>query len=117
IDRATFIGLIDLLRGKLHQTDAAARARIAIAKERSARAADLAKARDAFNQILVPAVDEAMFNLGIGLETAADAREQNGIKATLKALSEHELALYGASLSLVAEVNEIYGLLREVIVL
>src|SRR6202023_129070 len=90
---------------------------IAITKERLGRAADLAKARDAFNQVLMPTVDEAQFNLVLGLETAADAGEPNRIKAMLKALSEQELALYGASLSLVAEVNEIYGLLREVIVL
>jgi len=117
IDPATFVRPIDLLHDKVRQTDEATRSRIAISRERLSRAADLAKARDAFNQIVMPTVDEAQFNLVLGLETATEAQEPDRIKATLKALSEQELALYGASLSLVAEVNEIYGLLREVIVL
>jgi methyl-accepting chemotaxis protein len=118
IDRGSIVSLIDRLSAEIQQADAATRERIATEDEKTKRAAQLVMAQEAFNQMILSVVDEAQFNLVIGLERAAEGmRADASMKATLQRLSDHELALYGAGLSLLTEVNQVYGLMREVIVL
>ncbi|MBI4275498.1 MAG: HAMP domain-containing protein [Rhizobiales bacterium] len=117
IDQPDFIAKIDRLNGAIGQANTGALQRIAIESEKAKRAAELTKANDAFNEALVSVVDEAQFNLLIGLETAADGKGADTLKATLKQLSDQELATYGAALTLQAEVNQVFGLLREILVL
>ena len=49
----------------------------------------------------------------IGLQGAAEITDAEQLKATLRKLADQELARYGTSLTLLADLNQAYGLLRE----
>jgi methyl-accepting chemotaxis protein len=116
IDKAAFLGKIDALSGGIRNADAAARQRIAIEAEKAQKGAQLTKASDTFNEVLLSAADEAQFNLLMGMEDAGK-REGDELRDTLKQLTDKELGAYGGDLTLLAEVNKVAGLLREVLVL
>ena len=113
VDRPRLIALIDQLGANIQQMDNAARHRIAIHGQKAELAERMSRARVVFNQVLSNAVDEAQFGLVIGLQNAAGLADPDQLKTTLKTLSERELVAYGTSLSLLAELNQAYGLLRE----
>ena len=117
VDRSQLIALIDRLGAGIQQMDSAARQRIAIEAQKAALAERLTQARATFNQVLANAVDEAQFGLVFGLQSAAEITEPDQLKTTLKNLAERELSAYGTSLSLLADLNQAYGLLREALAL
>jgi methyl-accepting chemotaxis protein len=117
VGRDKLVEIINRLRGEIGQADTAARERITIEADKVARVAQLARAQDAFNQLLVDAVDVAQFKLMLGMERAANVGTADAVKSRMQRLSENELPAYGTELTLHAELNQLHALLREVLVL
>jgi methyl-accepting chemotaxis protein len=115
VDRARIMATIDQLAANIQQMDKAARQRVAIEAQKAEIAESMSRARVVFNQVLSSAVDETQFALQIGLQSAGEIADADKLKATLKKLADEELARYGTSLQLLAELNQAYGLLREAI--
>ncbi len=113
VDRARMTTMIDRLAANIQQMDNAARQRIAIEVQKAEVAERMSRARVVFNQVLSNTVDETQFALTIGLQSAGEITDAEQLKATLKKLADQELARYGTSLTLLAELNQAYGLLRE----
>ena len=113
VDRARMTTMIDRLAANIQQMDNAARQRIAIEVQKAEVAERMSRARVVFNQVLSNTVDETQFALTIGLQSASEITDAEQLKATLKKLADQELARYGTSLTLLAELNQAYGLLRE----
>jgi len=113
VDRARVMALIDQLAANVQQMDNAARARISIDKQKAEVAERMSRARVVFNQVLANSVDEAQFGLVFGLQDAAKIADAERLQETLKTLAERELVAYGTSLSLLSDLNQAYGLLRE----
>jgi len=116
-DKAQIVLRIDRLAGDLKEAHQAARQRLVLVSERGQRVADLVIAQEELTKLFVSIADEALFDLSLGMETAGNEPESEAIKKSLKSLSEHELPVYGGTLSVVAETNQLYGLLREVAML
>ena len=94
--------------------DNAARQRIAIEVQKAEIAERMSRARVVFNQVLSNSVDETQFALVIGLQSAgeiADAEQAQGHAENLAGARTGPA--YGTSLTLLAELNQAYGLLRE----
>jgi methyl-accepting chemotaxis protein len=113
VDQPRMLAMIDQLAANIQQMDNAARHRIAIEAQKAELAERMSRARVVFNQVLGNAVDETQFALTFGLQSAADITDADKLKTTLKNLADQELARYGTSLTLLAELNQAYGLLRE----
>jgi phosphoglycerate-specific signal transduction histidine kinase len=113
VDRSRVGSLIDQLGANIQQMDNAARHRIAIDKQKAEIAERMSRARVVFNQVLANSVDEAQFGLVFGMQDAAKIADAERLQQTLKALAERELVAYGTSLSLLSDLNQAYGLLRE----
>ncbi len=113
VDRARAMTMIDKLGANIQQMDNAARQRIAIEAQKAELAEGMSRARVVFNQVLSNSVDETQFALTFGLQNAATITDADKLQATLKNLASQELARYGTSLTLLAELNQAYGLLRE----
>jgi methyl-accepting chemotaxis protein len=113
VDRAKLIPLIEELGSNIQQMDNAARHRITIHGQKAEIAERMSRARVVFNQVLSNAVDESQFGLVIGLQNAAGLADPGQLKTTMKDLAERELVAYGTSLSLLSDLNQAYGLLRE----
>ena len=113
VDRGRVIALIDELGANIKQMDNAARARISIDKQKTDVAERMSRARVVFNQVLANSVDEAQFGLVFGMQDAAKIADTERLQQTLKSLAERELVAYGTSLSLLSDLNQAYGLLRE----
>ena len=113
VDRARVMAMIDQLAANIQQMDNAARQRVAIEARKAELAEGMSRARVVFNQVLSSSVDETQFALQIGLQSAGEIADADQLKATLKSLAEQELARYGTSLTVLAELNQAYGLLRE----
>jgi methyl-accepting chemotaxis protein len=116
-DNANIVGQIDRLAGDLKQAYEAARDRLILQSDLKQRIAELVSAQEQLAQLFVSIADDALFDLTLGLETAGGEQEHEALKNSLKSLSERELPAYGGTLSIVAETNQLYGLLREVAVL
>lgn len=116
-DKSHIVAQIDQLARDLANAYQAARGRLLLIAERRQRVADLVTAQEQLTQIAVSMADEALFDLTLGMETAGSEQDPDAIKSQLKTLSERELPAYGGTLSVVAESNQLYGLLREVAVL
>jgi methyl-accepting chemotaxis protein len=116
-DSANIVTQIDRLAGNLKDAYAAARDRLILQSDLKRRIAELVSAQEQLAQLFVSIADDALFDLTLGLETAGGEQEPEALKNSLKSLSERELAAYGGTLSIVAETNQLYGLLREVAVL
>ncbi len=114
VERDGFHALVDGLASEIKQADDASRERIAIEAEKAKRVESLAKAQDTFNQLLVATVDGAQFDLMMGLERLGQGGDGAEIKDKIKTLSNRELSLYGGGMALLAEVNQLAGVLREV---
>jgi methyl-accepting chemotaxis protein len=113
VDRAGVVSMIDRLAAGIREMDGAARQRIEIERQKTDVTEQLTRAGASFNQVLANAVEDAQFALVFGLESAGEIAEPDDLKKALKGLSDRELSAYGTSLSLVAEINQAYGLLRE----
>jgi methyl-accepting chemotaxis protein len=113
VDRARVMAMIEQLAANIQQMDNAARQRVAIEARKAELAEGMSRARVVFNQVLSSSVDETQFALQIGLQSAGEIADADKLKATLKSLAEQELARYGTSLTVLAELNQAYGLLRE----
>ncbi len=116
-DKAHMVAEIDRLARDLKEAYQAARDRLILIADRTKRTADLVSAQEQLTQLSVSIADEALFDLTLGMESAAGEQDHEALKNSLKSLSEHELPAYGGTLSIVAETNQLYGLLREVAVL
>ena len=113
VDRARVMALLDELAANVQQMNNAARARISIESQKTDVAERMSRARVVFNQVLANSVDEAQFGLVFGLQDAAKIADAEKLQQTLKTLGERELVAYGTSLSLLSDLNQAYGLLRE----
>ena len=113
VDRARAMGMIDKLGTNIQQMDSAARQRIAIEAQKAEVAEGMSRARVVFNQVLSNSVDETQFALTFGLQNASSITDAEQLQASLKKLASEELVRYGSSLTLLAELNQAYGLLRE----
>jgi methyl-accepting chemotaxis protein len=116
-DRARMVADIERLARDLKEAYQAARDRLILISDRRQRTADLVSTQEQLTQLFVSIADETLFDLTLGLETAGGEQDPEALKNSLKSLSEHELPAYGGTLSIVAETNQLYGLLREVAVL
>jgi methyl-accepting chemotaxis protein len=114
VDNARILGEIDRLSLDLRGAYDAARERLALDAEKNKRVGELAKVHERLTTLMVTIADEALFDLTLGMEGAADAKEPQAIKESLKSLSERELPAYGGTLTIVAETNQLHGLLREI---
>ncbi|HYM33537.1 MAG TPA: methyl-accepting chemotaxis protein [Candidatus Cybelea sp.] len=99
---------------KLDLLDSAVRQRLAAQAAGRQLAADLATARDRFMKIVAPLIDDASFNLTLGLTSFNDKSDIGQVTHKLQELSNGELALQQALQQLVAQVNLSVGLLQEV---
>jgi methyl-accepting chemotaxis protein len=70
-------------------------------------------AHQALFEKLGPVVDEANFNLTIGMRTASEGPTQEAIASQLNALSDTELPILAAMLEAKSEANLVVGLLSE----
>ncbi len=113
VDRPRVLAMIDQLGANIQQMDNAARHRIALEAQKAEIADSMSRARVVFNQVLSNTVDETQFALVYGLQNAGQITDADQLKSALKNLAEQELARYGNSLTLLAELNQAYGLLRE----
>ena len=113
VDRVRAMTMIDKLGANIQQMDSAARQRIAIEAQKAELAEGMSRARVVFNQVLSNSVDETQFALTFGLQDAASITDAEKLQATLKNLASQDLPRYGTSLTLLAELNQAYGLLRE----
>jgi len=116
-DKARIVAQIDRLAGDLKEAYQSARERLAQVAGTRERVADLVKVQEQLTQLFVSMADDALFDLTLGMETAGSEQEPEALKKGLKSLSEKELPVYGGTLSIAAETNQLYGLLREVAVL
>jgi methyl-accepting chemotaxis protein len=116
-DKARIVTQIDRLAGDLKEAYQSARARLTQVAGTTERVADLVKVQEQLTQLFVSMADDALFDLTLGMETAGSEQEPEALKKGLKSLSEKELPVYGGTLSIAAETNQLYGLLREVAVL
>jgi methyl-accepting chemotaxis protein len=82
-------------------------------EQRAALVAGLGAAHKDLSQRVVPLVDDANFNLEIGLQSAADSGDPAAIKADLKKLADHDAAALAALAELRAESNLLLGILAE----
>ncbi len=117
VDKSHIVTDIDRLSVALKEAYQAAHGRLVLVSERRQRVADLFRVQEQLTQLFVSMADEALFDLTLGMETAGNEQGADALKSNLKSLSEHELPAYGGTLSIVAETNQLYGLLREVAVL
>ncbi|WP_342359785.1 methyl-accepting chemotaxis protein [Terrarubrum flagellatum] len=120
INRGQFDAMISRLSAEIQKADAATKTRIAIEAEKTARAVALKKAGDLFSLELSADVTEAKFALTMGLDDAIAAamdKQTDDVRTTLQSLSNRDLAGYGAGLNMLAEGRNMYGLLREALVL
>jgi hypothetical protein len=108
---------IDRLAGDLNEAYQSARERLTLVAGARERVAELVNAQEQITQLFVSMADDALFDLTLGMETAGNEQEPEALKNGLKTLSERELPVYGGTLSIAAETNQLYGLLREVAVL
>jgi methyl-accepting chemotaxis protein len=92
------------------ELDRIAQARLALDAKTTDAAEALSKRRDAFVQKIAGEADEAQFNVVLGLETAAGAKDGAG----LADLAAKDFPLFGSALSLQSEVNQVSALLQEV---
>ena len=116
-DKAHIVAEIDRLARDLKDAYQAAHDRLTLISDRRQRTAALVSTQEQLTQMFVSIADEALFDLTFGLESAGGEQDPEALKSSLKSLSEHELPAYGGTLSIVAETNQLYGLLREVAVL
>jgi methyl-accepting chemotaxis protein len=116
-DKARIAAKIDQLARDLKEAYKVAHDRLLLIAERRQKVADLVSTQDQLTQLFVSIADEALFDLTLGIEQAGSEQDPEALKKSLKSLSENELPAYGGTLSIVAETNQLYGLLREVAVL
>ncbi len=116
-DKARILVQIDRLAGAVREAHQAARERLLLISERRRLIGDLVGAQERLTQLFVSIADEALFDLTLGMEAAGSEQDPEAIKSNMKSLSERELPAYGGTLSIIAETNQLYGLLREVAVL
>ena len=116
-DGARMLGEIDRLARDLKGAYEAARERLALSAEKSKRLAELASAHEQLTLLFVTIADEALFDLTVGLESAGDEKDPQAIKQSLQSLSDRELPKYGGTLTIAAEANQLYGLMRELLLL
>jgi len=111
---AAILVRVDRLSSDLKEANGAAHERLALEAERKRRLGDLAAAHEQLTLLFVALADDALFDLSLGVENAGDNREPEAIKDNLASLNARELPAYGGTLAVVAEANQLYGLLREV---
>jgi methyl-accepting chemotaxis protein len=111
---AAILGRIDRLSRDLGAVFEAARERLTVDAERKKRIGALADAHEKLTLLFVSLADDALFDLSLGMETAADGVDPQAVKDSLKKLNTGELPAYGGTLAVMAEANQLYGLLREV---
>ena len=58
----------------------------------------------------VNSVDETQFALTFGLQNASSITDAEQVQGTLEKLASEELVRHGTSLTLLAELNQAYGL-------
>jgi len=87
--------------------------RLALATEREKSVEALRQARDKFQQFVAPLIDDAGFNLTLGLASAAEKGTPAEIGKTLTSLSDKELTSLQTLLNLVADLNTVQGLLLQ----
>jgi HAMP domain-containing protein len=105
--------LQDLAAG-LKDLSSAVERRLAAQAEREALAKSVRAAHRALAEKLTPLVDDANFNLTLGLQSATDKKTDIGAVAkTLSALADTDLNQMQAFLQLQAETNLAQGLLTE----
>jgi len=116
-DKAKIVAQIDRLALDVKESYQAAKERLTLVADRRQRVGELVNVQEQLTQLFVAMADEALFDLTLGIETAGGEQDPDALKTNLKSLSERELPAYGSTLTIVAETNQLYGLLREVAVL
>jgi methyl-accepting chemotaxis protein len=101
------------LQSRLRQIAMSVQQRFALAAEREKAVAGVTAAHRALIEALAPLVDDAAFNLQVGLGSATDVKDIAKIEARLKQLADAEAPALQAMLDLRAEANLILGLLSE----
>jgi len=117
VNGAKIAAQIDRLDFGVEEAYRAAKERLNLISDARQRVTELVSAQEQLTQLFVAMTDEALFDLTLGMETAGGGQEPEALKNNLKSLSERELPAYGGTLSIVAETNQLYGLLREVAVI
>jgi methyl-accepting chemotaxis protein len=116
-DKAQIVAQIDRLALDVKEAYQTAKERLTLVANRRQRVGELVNVQEQLTQLFVAMADEALFDLTVGMETASAGPDPESLKTNLKSLSERELPAYGGTLAIVAETNQLYGLLREVAVL
>jgi methyl-accepting chemotaxis protein len=87
--------------------------RLTLSAERDTRVAAIMEAHRKVLDGITPLIDEASFNLTLGLQGATEAGDKAAIEASLTALVDGELAMVAGLLEARAEANLIVGLFAE----
>src|ERR1700730_2085946 len=117
INKAQLTGQIDRLERELKEAYAAARQRLVLVTDKRQRTSELVTSYEQMSQLFVTIADEALFDLSLGMESAGGQKDPQALKGSLKSPSANDAPAQGGTLSIVAEANQLYGLLREVAVL
>ena len=101
------------IAANLHVLDDIVVRRLALRNERTAMAVGVRDAHAALAAKLAPLVDDAGFDLSIGLQSATDAGDTKAIQQQLSELADKQLAALQAMSDLRADSNLVLGLLTE----
>jgi methyl-accepting chemotaxis protein len=101
------------LEGNLKRLSAAVDQRLALGAEREKLVGGITKAHRALVERLAPLVDDASFNLQVGLQSATETKDLPTIEKRLGEVADKGMAAFQAMLDLRAEANLVLGLLTE----
>jgi methyl-accepting chemotaxis protein len=101
------------LQGRLHLLAIGVQQRFALQGEHDKAVAGFTKAHGALLEALAPLVDDAAFNLQVGLASATESKDLAKIEAHLNDLAVKEASALQSMLDLRAEANLILGLFSE----
>jgi methyl-accepting chemotaxis protein len=111
---ADIAGKLDRLAGEMKALDAAVAARLQAAAQRAAATATMVAERERFAQIVVPAVDDAVFDMAVALGSIDPNAPGAETARAMRRLADGAFVGVQELLGLVAEVNQLVGLYNEI---
>jgi methyl-accepting chemotaxis protein len=105
---------LDRLNAEIKALDAAVTGRLQAAGARTAVANTMVAERERFAQIIVPAIDDAVFDMAVTLSSVNPQHAGADIARSMRKLSDGPFVVVQELLGLVAEVNQVVGLYNEI---